>query len=143
MKKTILIIIIIVTMIVLFITAFVMNNNAERDQIKKDNLKYETYLDKTVNGADIASLINKIVEENKKNSILVDEKGLYIDNGENSVRMDIKMITIDKVYPMETIIKNNITFFIQNFGSIEFNCTNIEYHQKTGRVSTLIFEEIE
>lgn len=143
MKKTLLIMIVIVVIIVLFITGFIMSNSAEKDQTKKDNIKYETYLGKVVNGADIASLINKIVEENKKNNISKDEKGLYIDNGENSVRMDINMKTIEKIYPMETIVENDITVFIKNFGAIEFKCINIEYHEKTGRVSTLIFEEIE
>ena len=39
--------------------------------------------------------------------------------------------------------KNDITSFVKNFNVILFKCTNIEYHQKTGKISKLTFEQIE
>ena len=53
------------------------------------------------------------------------------------------MTTIDKTYPMEEIHSNEIVKFVQNFNLIKFKCTSIEYHKKTGKVSKLIFEELE
>ena len=54
-----------------------------------------------------------------------------------------KEATIEKTYPMELIYKNNITNFVKNFNVILFKCTNIEYHKTTGKVSKLIFEQVE
>ena len=37
----------------------------------------------------------------------------YIDNNQNSIKIDLKMTTIDKTYPMEEICNNQITNFLQ------------------------------
>ena len=60
-----------------------------------------------------------------------------------SIKIDLKMITVEKTYPMELIYKNDVTNFVKNFNVILFKCTNIEYHKETGKVSKLIFEQIE
>ena len=77
-------------------------------------------------------MISKVVDQNEKNNIQKNEKNYYIDNGENSIKIDLKMTTIDKIYPMEEIYNNEIASFVQNFNFINFECTSIEYHKKTG-----------
>ena len=100
-------------------------------------------LGKEIYGAEIATLINKVTEQNERNNVSKDENGYYIDNGTNSIKIDLKMITVEKTYPMELIYKNDVTNFVKNFNVILFKCTNIEYHKETGKVSKLIFEQIE
>jgi len=142
MKKPLLIIILAFVIIMLTLVGMMINNNSIIAQVKKDNKQYEIYLGKTILGTDVATLMNRVTEQNKKKNLPKDEKGLYIDNGEDSIRVDIKMTTVDMTYPMETFIDNDIIFFIKNFNLVDFKCTTIEYHKKTGRVSKIVFEEI-
>ena len=142
MKKSFLIVLSIIFIILCITYTFLINLRAEKIEIKKDNMQYEQYLNKEILGTKLATLISKVVDLNERNNISKDEKGYYIDNGENSIRIDLKMTTIDKTYPMEEIYNNKITSFVQNFNFISFECKEIEYHKKTGRISKLVFEEL-
>lgn len=142
MKNTLFIILAIFLIIICITCGFLINVRAEKAKINKENNEYEQYLNKEILGTELATLINKVVDENEKNTVQKNEKGYYIDNGENSVKIDLKMTTIDKTYPMEEIYNNHITLFVQNFNFIRFKCTSIEYHKKTGRISKLVFEEL-
>lgn len=143
MKQQFFITLAILFIIICIICSVLINLQAEKSEIKKENLEYEQYLDKEILSTELATLISKVVDKNEKNNIQKDEKGYYIDNGENSIKIDLKMTTIDKTYPMEEIYNNKITSFVQNFNLIKFRCISIEYHEKTGRISKLIFEELE
>ena len=83
-----------------------------------------------------------MIDQNEKNKIEKNEKGYYIDNKQNSIKIDLKMTTIDKTYPMEEIYNNQITNFVQNFNQIKFKCTKIEYHENTKKISKMVFEEL-
>lgn len=115
---------------------------AETRKIIKYNLEYETYLNKEVLGTDVVSVMNKAINQNEKNNIQKDEKGYYIENNENSIKIYLKMITIEKTYPMEEFYNNGMVNFVQNFNLINFKCTSIEYHQRTGKIKQMIFEEL-
>ena len=41
---------------------------------------------------------------------------------------------------MEKINAVGVEAFVQNFGIIEFKCTEVKYHKKTGRISEMTFE---
>ena len=142
MKKTLLLITALILILILYVTGLLITKNNENRKVKQDNLKYEYYLDKTIYGTDLATIINKVVNENKKNKIKKDENNYYIENDENSINIEVKMKITDKTYPMEEFYNNDITKFVENFNLINFKCTSIEYHQKTGRVKKLLFEEI-
>jgi len=142
MKRPLLIIIVIFIIIMLALTAMILMNNSISAQIAKENKEYEIYLGREISGTEVATLIGKVTDHNERNKVQKDEKGIYIDNGENSIRIDIKMVTIEDIFPMEVISGNDIVAFIQNFNYIEFKCADIEYHENTGRVSRIIFEEI-
>ena len=60
----------------------------------KYNGSYEKYVDKEILGIDLASLINQVVNENEKNDVQKNQNGYYIDNGIDSIKIDLKMITI-------------------------------------------------
>lgn len=70
----------------------------------------------------------------------VDEKGFYINNNQNSIQIDLVMITDEEkatttTYKMEAISEVGITEFIKNFNITEFKCTKKEYHTQTGQIS--------
>lgn len=142
MKQSFLLILAIIFIIICIICTMLINIRAEQSTIKKDNIEFERYLNQEVLGTEIASLISKAVDKNERNLVSKDEKGYYIENNENSIKIDLKMKTIDKTYPMEEIYNNELVLFVKNFNSITFKCTSIEYHKKTGKVSKLIFEEL-
>lgn len=143
MKQSLLIILAIIFIVICIVSGAIINLRAENKEINKYNLEYEKYLNKEILGTEIATLISKVIDKNERNNIQKDENGYYINNNQNSIKIDLKMITIDKTYPMETIYNNQITNFVQNFNQIKFKCTKIEYHEQTGKISRLIFEELE
>lgn len=143
MKKTFFILTAIILIVTFMALGFILQKRSNQDEIKAYNKNYEYYLNKNVYGTEVATLINKVVESNERNNVPKDDNGYYIDNNTNSIKIDIKMITIEKTYPMELIHNSNIENFVKNFNVILFKCTNIEYHKQTGKVSKLVFEQIE
>jgi hypothetical protein len=120
----------------------VYQKNENTAQIGVDNKTYESYENKEVLGTDIISIINKATDSNKKNDIKIGEDGNYIDNGKNSIRIEIKFLELDKVITMERINNVGIEKFWSNYGALSFKCTKIEYHEKTHRVKYMYFEEV-
>lgn len=142
MKQSLLIILAIIFIVICIISGTLFNIQAENKEISKYNLEYEKYLNKEILGTEVATLISKVIDQNEKNKIEKNEKGYYIDNKQNSIKIDLKMTTIDKTYPMEEIYNNQITNFVQNFNQIKFKCTKIEYHENTKKISKMVFEEL-
>lgn len=142
MKKTILGITIPIIVVICSTCGLLITKNTTMKNVKKFNTNYEYYLDKTIYGTELATLINKAVNENENNKISKDEKGYYQENASNSIKIYVKMNTNGKTYQMETFYNNDITNFVENFNLVRFKCTKIEYHKDLGRVSKLYFEEI-
>ena len=143
MKQQLLIVLAVLFIIICITCGYLININSEKQALIDYNSQYEAYLNKQVLGTEVATLINKAIDQTQKNNIQKAEKGYYINNTKNSIKIDLKMTTIDKTYPMEEIYNKEITNFVQNFNLIEFKCINIEYHEDTGKVSKLVFEELE
>lgn len=143
MKKLLIILLILFMIIIFSIYALFLNNKAQINRIKNYNSEYETYLDKTIYGTELATLINKVVNVNEKNKIEKDEKNHYIENEENSIKIEITMLLTEKTYPMEEIYNADTAEFIKYFNLENFKCTKIEYHKETGKVSKMLFEQIE
>ena len=142
MRQSFLLILALFFIIICIVSLNLINIQNEKKEIARKNKKYEKYLNKEIIGTDIATLISKVTDSNERNGVLKDEKGNYINNEKNSIKIDLKMITINKTFPMETIYNNQIINFVQNFNTIKFKCTNIEYHKNTGLVSKIVFEEL-
>lgn len=145
MKKILICLIIVLIVITIIATMYVSNNNKSLEKIKNTNQEYEIYLEKTVFGTDVTTIINKAINQNEKNNISKDEKGMYIENDENSIKVELIMLNEDKktTYQMETLQKAGIQGFIKNFNLINFKCSKIEYHEKTKLIKKVIFEQIE
>ena len=142
MKKIIICILSIFLIIICIVVYGVYQKNENTAQIGVDNKTYESYENKEVLGTDIISIINKATDSNKKNDIKIGEDGNYIDNGKNSIRIEIKFLELDKVITMEKINNVGIEKFWSNYGALSFKCTKIEYHEKTHRVKYMYFEEV-
>jgi len=141
MKQSFLLILALFFIIICIVSLNIINIQNEQKKIKKQNEEYEYYLDKKILGTELASLISKVIDQNEKNGVLKDEKGNYIENEDNSIKIDLKMTTVDKTFPMEAIYNNKMINFVQNFNKIQFKCTQIEYHKNSKLVSKLVFEE--
>ncbi len=140
MKKTVVLILVILCIIVGIIFIKFNNYKMEQDEIKKFNSFYENYNKEGLNGLDITTVINKARSNNDKYEIPKDEEGLYILDDEYSVEIYVTMIINDTTYKMERITNLGIDSFIAYFGEVGFKCTDIKYHEKTGRVASMIFE---
>ena len=140
MKKNVIIIaLILIVIIVICVVGINVNSKASKVTLK-ENQEYEKYLKDEIYGTDVVTLINKAISNNETNNITKDEKGLYITDNQNSIIIDLVMITDSEkdettTYRMETISKVGITEFIKNFNTAEFECTKKEYHSQTGKIA--------
>ena len=141
MKKVI-IFLVIVLIIVATVAYMYLNYKATYNEAQVKNAQYESYDGKELYGTDLATLINKAVDDNAKNKIDKNDKGLYVDNGKDSIRIDIKFTDDNSVHSMEEIYNSGTDTFMQYYNQIRFKCMKIEHHTKTGRVSYMYFEQI-
>lgn len=143
MKKTIAIVLIILCVISIFAYFYIKNVQMEKREVAKFNTEYEYYNDENLNGLDITTLINKATSNNEKYEIEKDENGLYILDDEYSIEIYITMIINETTYKMERISQLGTNAFVEYFGAVSFKCTNVEYHESTGRVASMTFEATE
>lgn len=141
MKKIIVFFVIIIA-IVCIIGIQYYSYKADYNLAVQENRAYDQYKDKEVYGLDVASLINKAVDENTKNKIEQTEDGEFIQNDKNSIEIEIYMKDNEKTYKMETIHNNGTEQFVQYYSNIKFKCSKIEYHKSTNRVKYILFEQI-
>lgn len=152
MKKTIVAIFLIIAIIIVVITMQIKQNYQNRQEIENFNMEYKKYQNKDLYGIDIVTVINKALDNNTKNNILKDENNRYISNKETSIQVELILIAgIDPktgekekvTHQMERIQEVGLEGFITNFNLTIFRVKEIQYHEKTGRISKIIFEQIE
>lgn len=144
MKKGLILILIALIVGAIVAVGYISNKYTQTSAIHKINKEYEFYKGKELLGTDVTTAINKALDSNERNEIPRDEKGFYIENDTNSIKVEIVMYNEDelKAYQMETIQKVGITGFIDNFNLIDFTCSRIEYHEKTKMVKKIVFEQV-
>lgn len=106
------------------------------------NKEYETYAKDTILGSSLMTLINKAINQNEKQELPKDKQNRYIENEENSIRIEIKFLESDKIYDMEAIASLGSEQFIKNYNSMQFQCTKKEYHTKTKQIKYMLFEQL-
>lgn len=145
MKKIVIIFGILIVTLIFIVSVSLIENNKNLANIKIYNKQYEEYYQKKVYGTEVITIINKAIDENIRNDIKKDERGYFINDGLNSIKIEIKLLNDKKIttYQMETLTNVGLEGFIKNFNLIQFKCTNIEYHDSTKKVSTITFEQIE
>lgn len=141
MKKAIIVILVLIFCIVIsFSTAYNTYKSQERE-LSNFNNEYEYYYDREIYGAELATIINKITNNNSKYNVQKDSKGNYIEDEQNSIKMDIYIIDSDTTYSIERIYSLGTERFVQNFNSAKFKCTKIDYHEQSKKVKYLYFEQ--
>ena len=140
--KKIIIFLVIVLIIVATVGYMYLNYKATYNEAQVKNAQYESYNGKEIFGTDLATLINKAVDDNTKNNIQKEDSGLYTDNGTDSIRIDILFTDDNEVHSMEEIYNSGTDTFMQYYNQIRFKCTKIDHHSKTGRVSYMYFEQV-
>ena len=143
MKKSFFVIALSFTIIVIIIFINFSNIQKQQRDAQKFNRSYEEYNKENLNGLDITTIINKAIDNNEKHEIQKNDEGLYIEDDMYSIKIYIKMIINEKTYPMEKINALGMESFIKYFDSVDFKCTDIQYHKKNGRVSQMTFEATE
>lgn len=141
MKKTIILILCIMLIILAFVIGKYLNYRAKYSEIKKENLEYEYYYQKEIYGTEIATIVNKAVNQNEKNQVSKNENGKYIQNNTNSIKIEIHMSDNETLYDMETLYNGGMTKFVQYYNLIKFACTEITYNDE-GKVKYMYFEQI-
>ena len=143
MKKTLIIMLILFVAILAAMSITVVDLQQTGKQVKQFNQIFEEYKDKSLLGSEVASLINKAIDNNEKNQISKNDKGIYQEDGKYSVQILVKLEKEGEYFTMERINALKITEFVKNFSLQDFKCTGIEYHKETKRVSKVYFESIE
>ncbi|MCI8618009.1 MAG: hypothetical protein HFJ60_07235 [Clostridia bacterium] len=131
----------VIVIILCMISGIYINYKANYNVLRKENLQFERYLNKEIYGTELTTLINKVINANENNKIQK-ENGIYLNNNQNSINIEIKMTDIDKIYQMEKIYNGGIQNFVEFYGDIKFKCIQLEYHNSTNKVRYLLFEQI-
>lgn len=122
MKKTIIMIAIPIIIVLFSTVGLIVTKNTSNRIVRQFNVEYEYYKNRVIYGTELATVINKTINENEKNNIAKDEKQYYVDDNATSIRVVIKIIATDKTYPMEEIYKNDTTRFVEIYGGAKFRC---------------------
>jgi len=141
MKKNLLILIGIFLLIVAILSYTYYNKQKIMILANQANYEYEAYTKNTIVGSSLMTLINKAIDQNEKQEIAKDKQNRYIENEENSIRIEIKFLESDKTYDMEAIANLGSEQFIKNYNSMIFACTKKEYHSKTKQIKYMLFEQ--
>ena len=139
MKKTIVVILLIFMAIVVCIYMNYKEMMVSKTEALKFNKEFEFYNKEVLLGTDITTVINKAVDNNEQYKIPKDAKGLYIADDKNSIKIYVHMIINDETYPMEQLIQTGLSDFTSYFGEVEFKCSEIKYHEATGKISEMTF----
>lgn len=140
--KKLAIFLIIIIIIVCGVYYLYLNYKAEYNTSKKANLEFENYLNEEVYGTDLATVINRAIDNNEKNEVSKNNKGIYLNDDKNTINIEIKIIDDDSIYQMETIYNGGIQNFINYYSNIKFKCVEIKYHDSTKKVRYMLFEQI-
>lgn len=142
MKKVLAILLVIIVVVVTIVIYNYSNYKTQLERTRKLNEEYETFTNSEILGTSLISLINKAIDNNKKNNISLDDNNLYIENETTSLNIEVIFTESEEKYPMEKIERLGSEQFIKNYASATFKCTKKQYHEKTNNIKYLLFEQI-
>ena len=85
MKKGTLTVVILMLIALGLAIYFAINSRIASNVASEENRYYQQLLEKEITGTELSSVINKVIDSNKKNELSLDDKKLYIENDENSI----------------------------------------------------------
>lgn len=140
--KKIAISILIMIVIVSTMTYMYLSYLANFQNAQKSNREFEVYLNRQISGWELTTIINKAIDNNRQNDIEKDKKGKYIDNGTNSLRIEIQFIDDEVTYSMENIAQKGTDLFFAYYKDIQFQNKEVQYHDRTNQISYMLFEQV-
>lgn len=147
MKKTYIYIICVFIIIIALIIGKYFDYKNKKAELNEFNLGYEQFTKDEIIGTQLATVINKAIDNNEEFDVEKEYKEVedkkyyfYIPNDTNSINIDIKITDNGTTYKMESLYQGEITRFVQHYNSILFKCKKIEYN-KAGKVSYMMFEQ--
>ncbi len=140
--KKIAISILIMIVIVSTMTYMYLSYLANFQNAQKSNREFEVYLNRQISGWELTTIINKAIDNNRQNDIEKDKKGKYIDNGTNSLRIEIQFIDDEVTYSMENIAQKGTDLFFVYYKDIQFQNKEVQYHDRTNQISYMLFEQV-
>lgn len=118
-------------------------------EITQINKEYLAYQNSNIQINTIVSLMNKAIEQNKKNNISQNDDKLFNENDTNSIKIYIETKSSDGKQmiriPMENLILNDkigVERVEYAFSDLLFKINDVKYHEKTGQVKQVVFTEI-
>jgi len=94
-----------------------LNQIATNRTLQKENAQFDIKKDQEMIGQELATIMNRVLNTNEKNEIPKNDKGEFIENNENSIKMDITFTDVDVTYAIERIGQARI-------GVAKFNIIN-------------------
>ncbi len=139
MKKGIIFIFTIVIIILAMFVYWYVNTMKEQRGVVAYNSEYKIYTNDEINGIELTTIINKAINNNEKYTIAKDKDDLYKNDNKNCIKIFIKLKKDINFYPMEAFYKVGIDDFVKAYGSANFKCTSINYHNNN-KISEIFFE---
>ena len=99
------------------ITYLYLNYKAQQNEAKIKNREFNSYLNQEIYGSELATIINRAIDNNITNEVQKDNRGKYINNDNNSINIDVKMLDYKKTYNMEIFYNGKISKFVEAYGN--------------------------
>lgn len=141
MKKGIILIIAVVIIIITSMSYLYLNYKTDMQIAQKENEQFVSYFNQEIYGPDLVTVMNKAMDNNAKNEIQKDNKGHYIENDTNSIKIEIRFLDSEVILLMEDLYRAGTSDFINYYNQIKFKCTKIKYHSNK-KVKYMLFEQI-
>ena len=148
MRKILVIILAIVIMITSIFLAKYIEYAKNKNNVENINKEYLAYENKNIQINTIVSLMNKAIEQNKKNKVVQNDDKVFVENDNNSIKIYIEARPNSKSdmvkISMEELILNDkigVEKVEYAFSDLIFEVSDVQYHQKTGQVKSITFQE--
>ena len=137
-----------------------LDDNKMYERVLEFNKQFESYNKQLLRGADVASVINKVIDNNSKiiirdrNGNIVDytdDPGLIIHcevilknrmNGSLGLGPTSRPYTEESKDIVSMLTNNTYQNDLKEFKRLYFKCTKIDYNNQNGRVNLIRFEQI-
>ncbi len=143
MKRIIICILVIVISIVSIVFVHYIEYSKQKSEIKKINNEFLKYQKSIVRINEIVSLTNRAINLNNRNNVKLTDEDNYIENDTNSIKVYLKLNSLDQKIEMEKLILNkqggseNVEYA---FSDLIFEIKDVKYH-KNGQIKSILFVE--
>ena len=121
MKKILIVLIVILLLGSIMSVIFLSKWKASQKEVQIANMEFEQYKDRELYGTDVATIINKAIDNNTYYHIEKDKNENYIEDGQYSIKVEVKIQ--ENTYQMEAINRLGTIRFVQNFNLLKFKCS--------------------